>query len=172
MTSKTIIVGLVALAFVAGSMMTVTADAKKDDATLEAIFGLVMELETQIISMQTEIISLSTGGIGPQGETGPQGEKGDKGDSGVLSVIFYQEPGDVVTVFPGIPGQSIVTCDSGDVLIGMRYDKLETLSPIIVTLINIDPNGNTGEINVFNPDTQNWNFQAFGTCFDNPPLRP
>jgi len=72
MTSKTIIAGLVAIAFVAGSMTIVTADAKKGDSTLEAIFGLVMELETQIISMQSEIIALSTGGTGG---TGPKDHK-------------------------------------------------------------------------------------------------
>jgi len=87
MTNKILIGGLVAIAFVAGSMMTITADAKQEDNT--TFFGLLMELETQIISMQTQIQQLDLfgekGETGDKGDTSSQGPAGPQGEAGDLS---------------------------------------------------------------------------------------
>jgi len=121
MTNKTIMIGLVALAFVAGSIMTnsaIFADDDYDDdeygyndnhdnsknakLSLGDLFGFLMELESQIISMQTQIQLLATGdtgGVGPQGEQGLQGETGPPGTNGVNGAKGDKgDMGDAVTV--------------------------------------------------------------------------
>jgi len=117
MTNKILIGGLVAIAFVAGSMMTITADAKQEDDT--TFFGLLMELETQIISMQTQIQQLDLfGEKGETGEKGPDGDKGETGDTGdkgpVGTFPSYYVASDDVT------GSQVGTafCDSGDIATG------------------------------------------------------
>jgi len=127
MINKTIIAGLVAIAFVAGSMMTVNmADAKKGD-NLETFFGLLMELETQIISMQTEILALSTGGTGgtgpqgPQGETGPAGPQGETGPAGEINFKTYKLEIESEPAQSGFAVAGFVRCDPGDVILSGGY---------------------------------------------------
>ena len=79
-----IIIPVLAIAFVAGSLVTgaaVFADPDDDDEI--SFFGLIMELETQIISLQTQLQQLvTTGGTGDAGPEGPQGEQGPQGETG------------------------------------------------------------------------------------------
>ena len=82
--TKTIMILVIAAAFVAGSIGTGTT-VFADSGTTE-LLALLMELETQIISMQTEILQLGfnmgePGPQGPQGEIGPQGPQGETGPS-------------------------------------------------------------------------------------------
>jgi len=80
----------VVCAFVAGSLVTgATVFADPDDDDEISFFGLIMELETQIISLQTQIQQLSflgekgeTGDKGPTGDTGPTGDAGPAGPTG------------------------------------------------------------------------------------------
>jgi len=91
--TKTTIILIAAIAFVAGTITTGTiAFADEDENT--QLLGLLMELETQIISMQTEILQLgfNMGEPGPQGETGPQGPQGETGLSGEVLVFNVQGP--------------------------------------------------------------------------------
>ncbi len=108
MTSKTIIIGLVALAFVAGSIMTGTmAEAKKDKSEgndnnpFKALWDGIENIELT---------------PGPQGETGATGEQGETGST--ADITIYQRA--VSTA--GVPIGEIETvtalCDTGDVATG------------------------------------------------------
>ncbi len=117
MTNKILIGGLVVIAFVAGSMMTITADAKQEDNT--AFFGLLMELETQIISMQTQIQQLDflgeTGDKGADGDKGATGDKGETGDAGQSGTVYTKQVTE--TVANGATRDVIAHCNSGDIAI-------------------------------------------------------
>ena len=120
MTNKTIMIGLVAIAFVAGSIMTGnTANAGTHNGGGNEFLALLMELETQIISMQTQIQQLDfLGEKGETGDKGPDGDKGATGDTGdqgpVGTFPSYYVASDDVT------GSQVGTafCDSGDIATG------------------------------------------------------
>ena len=106
MTSKTIIIGLVALAFVAGSIMTGSmADAKKDD-------GPKIDLVAEAIDNLTAVMQ-GTATQGPQGEQGPVGPAGPAGSINVYSVVENV----------GLTNRinQIVQCDSGDMAIASGF---------------------------------------------------
>ena len=128
MTHKTITIGLVALAFVAGSIMTGTIAFADEDGYSGDLLGLIMELETQIISIQTEILQLELH-EGPQGPAGPpgtngmngaDGAKGDKGDVGPSGSSYVAFNSRSVSVdASGAFGAFIsVKCNTGDIATG------------------------------------------------------
>jgi len=110
MTSKTIIIGLVALAFVAGSIMTGTmAEAKKDKSEgndnnpFKALWDAIENIELT---------------PGPRGETGATGEQGDTGPAADGSGLTIYQNIKSVTVPAGTTRSVTATCDSGDVATG------------------------------------------------------
>jgi len=120
MTQKTIMVGLVALAFVTGSVLTgAIAFADDDELTSllcpvgKALTGLILEDDDEIVDLVCD--AQTEGPAGPQGEQGIQGETGD---SGMLS--FYN-----ATKFEDSDSQGFVSvfleCDSGDRAISAGY---------------------------------------------------
>ncbi len=123
--TKTIMILVIAAAFVAGSIGTgTTVFAEEKDIQL---LGLLMELETQIISMQTEILQLGfnmgePGPQGPQGETGPQGPQGEIGPLSetlafnVQGIRFVNAPVDTVLMSQSfdlsVPSSVLVQVDA------------------------------------------------------------
>lgn len=80
MTNKTIIAGLVALAFVSGSIMAsgmAYASGDKNGKPFEALWDAIHALETSVAE-----IELIPGPAGPPGPEGPQGETGPQGPAG------------------------------------------------------------------------------------------
>lgn len=134
MISKTIIVLAIAVAFVAGTMVTgttVLADedenkSKNAKLSLGDLFGLLMELETQIISMQTQIQLLTIGGTGEQGpqgstgETGPSGADGAAGPAGPIQTVTRIVGH--VTIEPQKKAALLVNCPEGTVVTGGGYN--------------------------------------------------
>jgi len=93
--TKTIMILVIAAVLVAGSIGTGTTVFADEENT--QLLELLMELETQIISMQTEILLLGfnmgePGPQGPQGEIGPQGPQGETGPSSEVLVFNVQGP--------------------------------------------------------------------------------
>jgi len=98
MTSKTIIIGLVAIAFVAGSIMTGTiAEAKKEDKGDNLIVDALNNIATAISGINPNVtvdptpitINAPQGEKGDKGETGADGAKGDQGDLGPAPQAFH-----------------------------------------------------------------------------------
>lgn len=123
--TKTTILGIAAIAFIAGSVATGSfAYAAKDDVkttiSLEGLFSMLMELETQIISMQTQLqqLQLLPGPQGPQGEQGPQGVQGQQGPPGQLDVGNVYVNKDVKITPVGQQDSATASCDPGDTGIG------------------------------------------------------
>ena len=78
--SKTITLGLVAIAFVAGSIITGSvafAAEKPNGVPFQAIWDAIGDLQTQV-----DTIVITPGETGPTGATGPQGMTGDRGPTG------------------------------------------------------------------------------------------
>ena len=114
--TKTIMVLVIAAAFVAGSIGTgTTVFAEEKDIQL---LGLLMELETQIISMQTEILQLGFN-MGEPGPQGPQGEIGPLSETlafNVQGIRFVNAPVDTVLMSQSfdlsVPSSVLVQVDA------------------------------------------------------------
>ncbi len=112
MISKTIIIGLVAVAFVAGSILAGTmayAAGDKNGKPFEALWTAIHEIE------------LTPGPQGIQGDPGTNGEDGTNGDQGTFPTIYrvtasgpLQQNGN---------SQASPNCDSGDSVLGGGVDQ-------------------------------------------------
>ncbi len=130
MTSKTIIIGLVALAFVAGSIMTGTmAEAKKEDKNkgnpFQAILDAIDDLQSQIVTI--ELTS-------------------DLGDTYITT--------ETTTIIAGLGGNGVAQCDEGDVLLSGGYIFFG--ADLIVTAdqpIPVGADGQGWQVGAVNPDT-------------------
>ena len=93
MSSKTITIGLVALAFVAGSILTGTMAAAdpsqppQSNPNLRTLWNAITNLQTQIDAI--ELTSGPQGPPGPQGVPGPQGPPGNDGTSDPRADSFF-----------------------------------------------------------------------------------
>ena len=139
MTSKTIVVGLIALAFVGGSITTGSMSYAESGGIPQA----VSDLESQFVGIQEFLIGLDsrvtqneadianielipgpqgiqgeTGEVGPQGEQGIPGPQGIAGQDGqnALPLSTYTEWKRVM-VSPNTAPYIIVSCETGDALI-------------------------------------------------------
>ncbi len=107
MTQKTIIIGLVALAFVVGSIMTGTmAEAKKEDKP-DPVAAAIDRLTAVLQNTATQ---------GPQGDQGIQGEQGPAGPAGSVNIYSVVEDTGQVSMI-----NQIVQCDSGDIAIASGF---------------------------------------------------
>ena len=89
--TKTILYGAfvaIAAALVGAATFANAASPHEEDSQL---FGLIMELETQIISLQTQLqqLQLLPGPPGPKGDTGAQGPQGPPGPSTTYQIYNH-----------------------------------------------------------------------------------
>jgi len=126
MTQKTIIIGLVALAFVAGSIMTGTmAYAAPNGQPFQAILDAIDDLQSQIVTI--ELTS-------------------DLGDTYITT--------ETTTIIAGIGGNGVAQCDEGDVLLSGGYIFFG--ADLIVTAdqpIPVGADGQGWQVGAVNPDT-------------------
>ena len=152
MTNKAIIAGLVAIAFVAGSIMTSSAifaekdDGKKGDPIVNALNNIATTISgihpTVNVNPTPVAVSVDPTPVtvnvdptpitinAPQGEKGIQGVKGDKGDKGDTG---SQGPGLLTYVkssFGTTDGSTTLlflntSCDQGDVALGGGWSDLQ-----------------------------------------------
>lgn len=109
--TKTILILAIAAAFVAGTITTGSLAYAASSLTLEGLFAMLMQLETQIISMQTELQQLQL----LPGPPGPPGIQGETGPAGVLN--FYRISSEKV-MKPGFDTRDTAFCDDGDTATG------------------------------------------------------
>ena len=168
--TKTITIGIIALAFVAGSIMTGTpANAGTHDDGGNEFLALLMQLETQIISMQTQIqqLQLLPGPQGDPGPQGPQGSQGSQGPEGEITPIIVRKESTVVPkgTFEGIE----VECEEGEVATGGGFiNGAVGVQGIVISnhpipnADGIEPTGWRAAVGA--PDDSNLAFAVFVIC--------
>jgi len=121
MISKTIIAGLVAIAFVAGSIMTEAAVFAEKEPKPDKNAGIIAAL-TAIADAITGIEPDVTVEPTPITINAPQGEKGDKGETGSTgatgSVGTFPTIYDVTEEFATGVNAGLAECDTGDKILG------------------------------------------------------
>ncbi len=136
-----------------------TAEAQNQDPGSPQFFGLLMELETQIISMQTQIQQLDflgeKGPDGDKGETGDKGPDGDKGPQGpagpsqILEVTLRESP-EIPLIGSGRIEIRSVNCESDEMVTGGGWIGGELNNKGEVVQSHALPNGWEIEVNNFN----------------------
>jgi len=140
-------IGLVALAFVAGSILTGTmASAEKGGVGDNLIVDALNNIATAITGIEPNVTVDSTpvtvnvdptpitinapqGEKGDKGDTGAKGDKGDTGDFSTLNVYKNSKRVDNSDAQVVID----VSCDSGDQMTGSGYESSTTIAPRVLT---------------------------------------
>jgi len=95
------------------------ANAAQSDELIAIFLDLVIDIETQIIALQTEVsqLELAEGPEGPEGPAGPTGEDGAQGPTmnfyTTKTVIGISQSGTLFLEF---------SCDPGDHVIDLRFN--------------------------------------------------
>jgi len=157
MTSKTIIIGLVALAFVAGSIMTGTmAEAKKDKSEgndnnpFKALWDGIENIELT---------------PGPQGDPGPQGATGADGTDGLAFPNVYTNSGTPISVPHLVQRIAAASCQAGDVAIAPSWISSGTSGTGILSVETATLAGPTATY-VVNGFQQTQQFTPLVICVD------
>jgi len=134
-----------------------TAEAQNQDPGSPQFFGLLMELETQIISMQTQIQQLELlGGVpgpqGPEGDDGTPGAEGPQGPAGpsqILEVTLRESP-EIPLIGSGKIEIRSVNCEFDEMVTGGGWIGGELNNKGEVVQSHALPNGWEIEVNNFN----------------------
>ena len=177
MTSKTIMIGLVAIAFVAGSIMTGTmASAQKGGVGDNLIVDALNSIATAISGIEPTVnvdptpITVNA----PQGEQGIQGEQGTQGEqgpAGTIKTYFVRETtdGNVQTF------NAHILCDEGDVPLGGGVGHSSNFAVVVRSDNLFIPEGSTiptgWRVIVASEDNSFFSASGDVICLDNTPFR-
>jgi len=128
-------------AFVAGTLVTNApqiAQAAQSDELIATLLDLVIDIETQVIALQTEVtqIELAEGPAGPQGETGDTGPQGPTGPEGAIGVLMVTERlGSEVTVVNLGFNSGESACLAGEKVVGGGFVTTSGTNELIAQVI-------------------------------------
>ena len=195
MTQKTIMIGLVAVAFVAGSIMTGTmASAQQGGVGDNLIIDALNSIATAItgipdptvdvdVTVPEDAIQVDVVGVeGPTGDKGSTGDQGPVGEQGPAGPV-----GSIKTYTLNTSGQGnanalfsvLIQCDDGDIAVGGGVETPEDtrfIASIPIKSSN-SPANRAGDV------ATGWELIGLGEtsiggagavfviCIDNPPLR-